>query len=252
MKKIIYVAHRGSKLGEGVENTKRAYVDGATHGYQALETDIRVTKDGVYIASHDPSLTRLTLNSDVKTDIDVNNANYSEFKDIILSEYFKDKLRTGDKICLFDEYLDVCKEYNVIPIIELKWTNGIYSSNDDPNNHDYSNLDGLIKKVYEHGLEKEAYIMTSMMGCLEYVQDHYPDMKLQWLCNKLCKAHLPWAAKRGINIDVEYSYCDQEVVDFCHKHNLLVNIWTLDDESLLDKYLDMGVDMITTNVIKPR
>ena len=62
----------------------------------------------------------------------------------------------------------------------------------------------------------------------------------------------PRPAKRGINIDVEYSYCDQEVVDFCHKHNLLVNIWTLDDESLLDKYLDMGVDMITTNVIKPR
>ena len=38
-KKVIYVGHRGTKLGIGVENTKEAYLEAAKLGYQALETD---------------------------------------------------------------------------------------------------------------------------------------------------------------------------------------------------------------------
>lgn len=250
--KTIYVAHRGSKLGKGVENTYHAYMDGVENGFQALETDIRVSSDGVYFASHDPNLTRLTNNSPVKTDIDVNQCKFAEIKDIELSEMYHDELRSGDKICLFEEYLDICSKHNVIPIIELKWTTGIYSDNLKVNNFDYSNLDGLVKLIYKYKLEKTAYIMTSMLGCLEYVQKNYPEIKLQWLCNHLVKYVMPWCAERGINIDVEYQFCDKEVVDYCHSHNLLVNIWTLDDESLLQHYLDLGVDMITTNIIKPR
>ena len=251
-KKVIYVAHRGSKLGKGVENTHRAYMDGVEHKYQALETDIRVTKDGVYVISHDNTLTRLTQNSDKHYDFDVNQSNYNDIKDIELSEIFKDELRSGDKICLFEDYLDICKKNNVIPIIELKWANGIYSDNTDPNNHDYSNLDGVIELVKKYGLEDTAYIMTSMLGCLDYVHKKYPNIKLQWLCNRMTKLIMPWCAERGINIDVEYTYCDEEVVKYCHDHGLLVNIWTLDNEELLDKYLNMGVDMITTNTIVPR
>lgn len=252
MKQIIYVGHRGSKLGNGVENTKEAYLDGVKAGYQALETDVRVTLDQVFIASHDPNLTRLTTNSKIKSDIDVNNSNYDDFKDIELSEIYQGELRSGGYICLFDEYLDICKQNNMIPIIELKWTNGIYSSNDDFNNHDYSNIDELIQKIYNHGLENDAYVMTSMLGCLDYVHKKYPNIKLQWLCNKLTKTYLPYCAERGINLDVEYTQCDEEVMKFAKEHNMLVNIWTLNDETLLQHYLDLGVDMITTDCIKPR
>ena len=159
----------------------------------------------------------------------------------------------------FSEYLDICKEYNCIPVIELKWTNGIYSDNDsyDPitdtfTRGNYSNLDGLIQKVYEHGLENEAYIMTSMMGCLLYVKEKYPNIKLQWLCNARVKEFMEYAGKKGIHLDVEYNAVDEEVIACAKKYNQLVNIWTLDDETLLQKYLDLDVDMITTNWIKPR
>ena len=48
-KKVIYVGHRGTKLGIGVENTLDAYIEAAKLGYQAIETDIRVTLDKEYI-----------------------------------------------------------------------------------------------------------------------------------------------------------------------------------------------------------
>ena len=45
------------------------------------------------------------------------------------------------------------------------------------------------------------------------------------------------------------SKAPKELVDKFHSKNLLVNIWTLNDEALLDKYLEMGVDMITSDFI---
>ena len=152
----------------------------------------------------------------------------------------------------FDEYLDICKEYNCIPIIELKWTNGIYSSNDDFNHANYSNLDGLIEKVYAHNLEDTAVIMTSMIGCLLYVKEKYPNLKLQWLCNLRTKEFMAFVGEKGIDLDVQYQILDEEVLANAKKYNQIINIWTLDDETLLDKYLDMGVDMVTTNYIPPR
>lgn len=250
-KDIIYVGHRGTKLGIGVENTKEAYLEAAKLGYDAIETDVRVTLDGVYIAFHDETTTRLTKNSKKQYDIYINSSHYKDIKDIQLTQISNNVKRVG-KICLIDEYLDICKEYNCIPIIELKWTNGIYSHNDNKDNHNYSNIDGLIKKLYERNLEDKAYIMTSMIGCLEYVKENYPNIRLQWLCHSRTKEFMEYCTSKGMNLDVEYSYLDEEVVTCAKKHNKLVNIWTLNDEALLDKFINMGIDMVTTDLIKPR
>lgn len=248
-KSAIYVGHRGCKIGYGVENTKRAFGEAAIYGFQAIETDIRVTRDGIFIASHDPTLARLTTYNGDPLEIDVQKTNFDEFKDICLCEMFNGRLREGDTIATFDDYLSVCRKFKVLSIIELKWTKGIYSNNDDPNDYDYSKLDDLVKKVREYELDKTTYIISSMKGCLQHVRDNNPDMKLQWLCSTNYKEGLDWCVKNNINIDIEYHSCTKELVDFCHKNNLIINIWTLDDSNELKKFLDMGVDMITSNLI---
>ena len=52
-----------------------------------------------------------------------------------------------------------------------------------------------------------------------------------------------------VDIDINFNYCTKELVDKFHQNGLKVNIWTLNDETLLEKYLDMGVDMITSDWI---
>ena len=250
-KKIIYVGHRGTKLGKGVENTLDAYLEAARLGYQAIETDIRVTLDKKYICCHDENLIRLTKNSNKKTTINVQECHFKDIMDLELTEIINGVKRVG-KICTFDEYLDVCKEYNCIPIIELKWTNGIYSSNDNFENANYSNLDGLVEKIYNHNLQDTAVIMTSMIGCLLYVKEKYPNIKLQWLCYTRTKEFMRMIGEKGIDLDIQYSVLDEEVLENAKKYQQLINIWTLDDESLLDKFLEMGIDMVTTNYIAPR
>ena len=115
--------------------------------------------------------------------------------------------------------------------------------------YNYSNIDMVINKIKEYDLLDKCYIISFMAGCLEYVRKFYPNVSIQWLCTSTVVQDLDWCIKNRFDIDVHYSYMTKEIVDKCHANNLKVNIWTLNDESLLEKYLDMGVDMITSDFI---
>jgi glycerophosphoryl diester phosphodiesterase len=55
----IAMAHRGGAI-EHLENTMPAFEACLALGYSYLETDVRVTADGVLVAFHDPTLERVT------------------------------------------------------------------------------------------------------------------------------------------------------------------------------------------------
>ena len=130
--KPTFIGHRGSYMG--VMNTIEAYTNGVDHyGYQGLECDVRVTADGYYVISHDE-----TTNA-VGGNLTVANATLAQLQAETYTQTRGGVTYTGH-ICTVAEYLDICVEKNVTPVVELKWTTGI-------NNNDMSNFPGLAALI---------------------------------------------------------------------------------------------------------
>ena len=230
--KPLLVGHRGCNLG--VENTVQAYQNGVdVYGYDGLECDVRVTLDGYYVISHDETTNRVGGN------LTVAEATLAELQAEDYTQTRNGITYTG-KICTVAEYLDICVEKNVFPVIELKWTTGI-------NNNDMSNFPGLAQLVIDKGLADKAVFLTSMKQSQQYIRTNYPDFKCQWLCNANWESNVEWCEQWGLNPSIEAGCFDIHTVKRFHQLGLQCAVWTVDSKANYEKYGNMGVYMITTN-----
>ena len=225
------VGHRGSYWG--VENTKDAFISGAQKGYHYLECDIKVAADGTIVVSHDDSTKRLGGN------LAVNKATLNELKSETYTQTRGGITYTGS-ICTLAEYLDICAEYNVLPLIELKWATGI-------NSNDQSGIPALVELIEEKGFRNKCIILTSMKPCLEYLRTHYPDIDLQHLSWKYSRKNFKWCKQWHINADIHHSAINRRVIKKYHNNGLKINTWTINNLSTYQKFAQMGCDFITTD-----
>ena len=234
--KPLFVGHRGCNIG--VENTAEAYRNGVdVYGYDGLECDVRVTKDGFYVISHDETTNRLGGN------LTVADATLAQLQAEQYTQTRSGVTYTGH-ICTVAEYLAICVEKGVFPVIELKWTTGI-------NNNDMSNFDGLAHLVIDQGLADKVIFLTSMKKSQEYIAEHYPQFTRQWLCNANWEGNEEWCRQYGLHPSISIGNFDANTVKTFHNMGLNVAMWTVDSEANYLKYGNMGVYMMTCNSLKP-
>jgi len=230
--KPLYVGHRG--CGMGVENTEAAYRLGVDYyHYAGLECDVRVTKDGQYVISHDETTERLGGH------LTVADATLSELQAEVYTQTRYEVTYTGH-ICTVAEYLDICVEKGVFPVVELKWSTGI-------NNNDMSNFAGLAALIEQKGLTDKTIILTSMKKSQEYVRTHYPTLQCQWLCNANWQGNEEWCRQWQLSPSISVGNFDAETVRTFHAMGLKVACWTADSPERCHELEQMGVDYITTN-----
>lgn len=227
--------HRGSIWG--VENTAEAFINGAKIGYSYLECDVKVTKDGVHVISHDDTTNRLGGS------LTIASSTLEQLKAETYTQTRGGVTYTGT-ICTLAEYLDICTEQGVHPLIELKWATGI-------NSNDTSGIPALISLIESKGHRNDCIILTSMKPCLEYIRKKYPDITLQFLTGQYWESHFEWCVKWGIDADIEAGYFDKSTVQRYHDNGLKVGMWTVDTESGYKTYGNYGCDFITTNKLDP-
>ena len=234
--KPIFIGHRGSYMG--VMNTAEAYTNGVDHyGYQGLECDVRVTADGYYVISHDE-----TTNA-VGGNLTVASSTLAQLQAETYTQTRGGVTYTGH-ICTVAEYLDICIEKNVIPVVELKWTTGI-------NNNDMSKFPGLAALIEEKGLTNRAIILTSMRNSLEYVRTNFPALKCQFLCNSNWATHFDWIVQWGLMPSIQAGCLDKYTVKKFHDKGLEVAVWTVNSLANYKLYGEMGVAMITCDYLMP-
>ncbi|MDE7427063.1 MAG: hypothetical protein K2M79_04630 [Muribaculaceae bacterium] len=231
----VFVGHRGCDTG--VENTADAFKNGVARGYTFMECDVRVTADTQLVISHDADFKRLGAELDIAT------STLEQLSQAQLSQLRKTGEYTGT-IATLSDFLEICKEGSVTPVIELKWSTGI-------NSDDFSNIPLLISAIEDAGMRGNCIILTSMRPCLEYIRNTWPDIKLQFLGAGNWQQHLPWCITLGLDVDIAHDCLTQDQIDSCHSAGLKVNCWTVDSPERAAELTRMGVDYITTNALVP-
>ncbi|MFA7127438.1 MAG: glycerophosphodiester phosphodiesterase family protein [Bacilli bacterium] len=243
---IKWVGHRGFR-GPFAQNTVPAFIEGAKQGCFALECDVRISIDDVYYISHDDVFLDYLFTDPNLIGKLMSSYPWTELKAFELQGRFNESLYRGFHLASLEEYLTICKSYQIGAIIELKWTKGL-------NPNDTSGVPGLLALVNKHNMFDQSIFMSSMREVLVAIKNTNPDATIQLLTgSKTTTIEVAkWCVDHGFSIDALAQKLTPEIIALMHDHQLLVNSYTVNDNLIAKELIDLGVDMITSDIYSPR
>lgn len=224
-KKICMIAHRGYS-GKYYQNTELAFVKAGEHKSGGAETDIRVTKDGVLVCSHNSEAV-----FEDGTELLVAESTYEE----LTAKPLKNPL-TDDKVylCTFKTYLETMKRFNMICFIELKG-----SFDDEKEKKVYDE----IKKYYDIS---KCILQSFDFDNLIRMKKTYPDLPLMYTYGT-GESHYERCFDYGISIDADKYVLTEDMIREFHEHGLEAGVWTVNDEEWLAKMKETDIDYIESD-----
>lgn len=207
--KIRGLAHRGYPL-KHPENTMRGFRAAIELGFTHLELDVHLTKDGVPVVIHDPTVDRTT------------NGN-GAVKEFTLEELSKLDAMEGEFIPTLEEVLLLAKD-RILVDIELKQTGNLYP-----------NLEAAVIEVIKQTDMKDQVFLTSF--------DHYSiqrareldaDIELGLVIYGATPAIFPYMKElKAKYLSLKHVYLTPEFAAEAKKHDIQLIAWTPDAEGEL-------------------
>ena len=223
---ICMIGHRGYS-SKYPENTELAFVEAAKHGSGGAETDVRITKDGVYVLSH---------NSEIElqdgTTLKIIDHTYEE----LTAQPLKNS-KTDDEvyICTFKRYLEVMKQYDMVCFIELK---------DSYTKDQVKEIFTIAEETYD--LSK-CILQSFEPENLISARELFPELPLMLTYGQGQDSY-DVCFEYGFSIDVDYWVVTKEMVEEFHSRGLEVGVWTANDPFTLAYAKSLGVDYIESDV----
>lgn len=221
LKRPMIIAHRGFHNASIPENSIASLKAAQDLGCEGSETDCWITTDGEIYINHDGKIGNVTIQ----------NCTSAQVGQLTLSN--------GEKIPTFTEYLTCAKkDTGTQLVIEIK------EHSTEQRNSDCT--DKVMRIVKDMGMEDHVqYISFSLNVCkriaaadpgamVGFLSDH----DLQDLCNNgiMC-ADFP----------AQTISSKPHTVADAHEKGMTVNVWTVNSEFDMMKFIGMGVDAITTD-----
>lgn len=230
---VTLVAHRGMR-SVAPENTTASFAEAGKHGYWGAECDVYRTKDGVWIISHDSHTYRMMDKSAF-----IEKKTYEELMDMNVDNGVNIDKYEDLKICSLEEYLDICKKYNMTPVIELKGKN---------NTEYYSEIVDLanqfeVNPVYISFHIENLQTMRRLTQC-----------KMYYLVQKISEDDIQ-DAKSIENCGIDFNgnkdkNLKSDIIKKCQDAGLELGAWTINEEDALQKLEQYGITLITTDCIE--
>ncbi len=230
------IAHRGAS-GHAPENTLVAVRRAMEMRAEMVEVDILLSKDGIPVLLHDPSLDRTTNGTGVVSDFTLD-----ELKLLDAGSWFGEQF-AGEQIPTVDELLALCKGKMALNL-EIK-TQAVTDSLEG----------GVVEKVVElvrkHGMDRNVIFSSFDPRAIKQLKAIAPDIAGAILYdNRLYDDAHPVEIVANLGADAFNCHWRQVrtgLVDSLHQAGLPINVYTVNADTLMHKMLDMGVDGIFTD-----
>lgn len=228
-------AHRGLS-SVAPENSLEAFKQAAKHNYYALECDVHCTTDNKWVIIHDHM-----LQSMAKEKGDVKKMSYEETLSKIrytnganISEY------PDAGIILVEEFIEICKEANIRPMIEVK-------------DKRVEKVADLLEIIRKYDIEDSVILISFHKEILREFRNLSPNMETWLLMHSITDEKLQECIENnnGVAFEAARGKNHPEMIKKIHHNNLVAACWTVDTKEMLNEMMKNGVKYITTNAILP-
>ena len=233
-KKILKLAHRGYS-GRYPENTRIAF-EAAVQQTQCdgFESDVHFTKDGKLVIIHDPVLDRTTNGTGFVKDY-----TYEELLRLDLGSW-KGKEFAGQRIMLWHELLEFCRDTNKICNLEIKNYEVFYEGIEK----------AVIEEIERYQMQDRVFLSSFNHVSMEACKRINPEIEVGLLYDKPLY-QTSYYISRTISDCVHPRYTvlqyEPHLVEDFHKMGKKVNVWTANDGQDILDMVNLGVDSIISN-----
>ena len=233
LNEIKFIGHRGMPYDAPENSTPAFQLAGSSKAaFWGCETDVRQTKDGIWVCMHDDTIDRTTNGT-------------GKVSELTLAQIQSYKIDTGNNLSFWDkttlivptleEYLRVCRNAKVIPVIELKAATKAA---------DYDSFMSVIKKM---GFESKAVVLSDYVNLVE-LRKRSEVINFHLATTGISTTTINQAiALRNCAITAQNTTLTQALVEQAHESGLEVSTWTVNDIPSTELATGYGVDYITTD-----
>ena len=220
---VFYLLSTNSLIKHQAGNSGPAFAIAYNNGYRMMEGDVRFTSDSVPIMSHDASIGGLSIASHT------------------LSE-----LQAATVVYTFDDWMLDCKKYNVFADIDFTKT------------YTQAQCAILVQHIIDSGMIKRASIECGVTSSAPNLVSQSEDLILNILgasSTSAIDAFSSIAEKcRMVICTIPHADATKSIVAYAQSKGYLAKVWTgtsSDTKAMVEGYLDMGVDQVITDTVKP-
>ena len=206
------IAHRGYSPGGITDNSRESFTKAGESGFWGAEADVRFDSEGNLVCSHN-------------------------------------SVESYENPISFDEYLNICKEYGMTPVIDLKYENGTEVL--DPNLSP-----AILQTLEDKGMLETSVLQTNNAKDVTYIRENSKDARIWLLKDSISDSDMQLIQDNGVECvnfesdpDKERLGYDKNLVKIKNlsENGVNVCVWNVRSEQYKNALINNGATYVMTD-----
>lgn len=224
-------AHRGFS-GQYPENTLLAFRKAIEAGCDGIELDVHLSKDGIPVVIHDERIDRTTDGTG-----EVRNYTVEELRRFDAGAIMPGRF-AFEPIPTLEEYFTLVKDSSIVTNIELK--NGVFR---------YEGMEEkVIQMIHKYHLEDRIIFSSFNHESIALCRQLIPEIPCGFLYDCWLLHSGTYAKTNGVQyLHPSFYSLNDQVIEEVHREGIGLNVWTVNDESVMRYLAQKQVHGLITN-----